>query len=182
MPNSLWPHELQHARLPCPSFSHRVCSDSCPLSQWCHSSHLIFCHFLLLLTSIFPSVRVFSNEPDLWIRQPKYWSFSFYIIPSSEYSGLIYFRIDWLDIPEVQVTLKNLLQHHNSKASVLWCTAFFIVQLSHLYMTSGKTIALTIQSLVGKVTSLLFNAPFRIAIALVSGLQNCLQWLWSPRK
>ena len=100
------------------------------------------------------------------------WSFSFNIISSSECSGLIAFRIDWFDIPEVQVTLKNLLQHHNSKASILWCTAFFMVQLSHLYMTTGKTIALTIQAFVGKVMSLLFNAPSRIAITLISGLQN----------
>ena len=107
------------------------------------SNHLILCHPLLLLPSIFPSIRVFSNESFLHIRWPKYWSFSFSISSSSEYSGLISFRMDWLDLLAVQETLKSLLQHHSSKASILWCSAFFIVQLSHPYMTTGKTIALT---------------------------------------
>ena len=121
------------------------------------SNHLIFCHPLLLLPSIFPSIRVFSNESALHIRWPKYWSFSFSISPSKEYSGLISFRMDWLDLLAVQGTLKSLLQHHSSKAPILQCSAFFIVQLSHPYMTTGKTIALTRTTFVGKVMSLLFN-------------------------
>ena len=121
------------------------------------SNHLILCRPLLLLPSIFPSIRVFSNESVLHMRWPKYWSFSFNISPSSEYSGLISFRIDWFDFLAVQGTLKSLLQHHSSKASILWCPAFFIVQLSQLHMTTGKTIALTRWIFVGKVMSLLFN-------------------------
>ena len=152
--DSLWPHDLQHARLPCPS----------PLPESAHihvhwvgdaSNHLILCHPLLLLPSIFPSTRVLSNESVLRIRWPKYWSFSFSISPSNEYSGLISFRMDWLDLLEVQRTLKSLLQHHSSKASILWHSAFFMVQLSHPYMTTGKTIALTRRTFVGKVMSLL---------------------------
>ena len=114
------------------------------------SNYLILCHPLLLLPSIFPSIRVFSNESVSCIRWPKYWSFSFSISPSSEYSGLISFRMDWLDLLAVQGTLKSLLQHHNSKASISWCSAFLIVQLSHKYMTIGKTIALTRWTFVGK--------------------------------
>ena len=121
------------------------------------SSYLILCH-PLLLPSIFPSIRVFSNESALHIRWPKYWSFSFNISPSNEHPGLISFRIDWLDLLAVQGTLKSLLQHHRSKASILLCSAFFIVQLLHPYMTTGKTIALTRQTSVDKVMSLLFNA------------------------
>ena len=121
------------------------------------SNHLILCHPLLLLPSVFPSIRVFSNESVLHIRWPKYWSFSFIISPSSEHSGLISFRMDWLDLLAVQGTLKSLLQHHNSKASILQWSAFFIVQLSHPYMTTGKTIALTRWTFVDKVISLLFN-------------------------
>ena len=121
------------------------------------SNHLILCHPLLLQPSIFSSIRVFSNESVLAIRWPKYWSFSFSISPSSEYSGLVSFRMDWLDLLVVQLTLKSLLQHHSSKASILQCSAFFIVQLSHLYMTTGKTIPLTRQISVGKVMSMLFN-------------------------
>ena len=121
------------------------------------SNHLILCHPLLLLPSIFPSIRVFSNESALRIRWPKYWSFSFSISPSNEYSGLISFRMDWLDLLAVQGTLKSLLQHHSSKASILWHSAFFIVQLSHPYMTTGKTITLTRRTFVHKVMSLLFN-------------------------
>ena len=121
------------------------------------SNHLILCHPFLLLLSIFPSIRVFSNESVLHIKWPKYWSFSFSICPSNEYSGLISFRIDWFDILAVQRTLKSLLQHHSSKASILWCSAFSMVQLSHPYMSNGKTIALTRQTFVGKVLSLLFN-------------------------
>ena len=121
------------------------------------SNHLILCHPLLLPPSIFPSIRVFSNQSVLHIRWPKYWSFSFIISPSNEYSGPISFRMDWLDLLAVQGTLKSLLQHHSSKASILWHSAFFIVQLSHPYLTTGKTIALTRQTFVGKVTSLLFK-------------------------
>ena len=117
------------------------------------SNHLILCHSLLLPPSIFPSIRVFSNESILHIRWPKYWSLSFSLSPSNEYSGLISFRMDWLDLLAVQGTLKSLLQHHNSKASILWCSAFFRVQLSHPYMTTGKTIALTRWTFAGKVMS-----------------------------
>ena len=120
------------------------------------SNHLILCHLLLLPPSIFPSIKVFSNESVLCIRWPKYWSFSFSISPSNEYSGLISFRMDLLDLLAVQLTLKSLLQHHSSKSSVLWYSAFFIVQLLHPYMTPGKTIALTRQTFVSKVMSLLF--------------------------
>ena len=119
------------------------------------SNHLILCHPLLLQPSIFPSIRVFSDESALCIRWPKYWSFSFSISPFNEYSGLISFRMDWLDLLAVQGTLKSLLQHHSSKASLLWHSAFFMVQLSHPYMTTGKTIALTGRTCVGKVMSLL---------------------------
>jgi len=130
------------------------------------SNHLILCHSLLLLPSIFPSIRVFSNESVLHIRWPKYWSFSFSISPSSEYSGLISFRMDWLDLLAVQGTLKSL-QHHSSKASILQCSAFFTVQLSHPYMTTGKTIALTRWTFVGKVMSLLFNMLCRLVITFL---------------
>ena len=121
------------------------------------SNHLILCHPLLLLPSVFPRIRVFSNESALHIRWPKYWNFSFSISPPNEYSGLISFRMDWLDLLAVQGTLKILLQHHSSKALILWCSAFFIVQFSHPYMTNGKTIALTRRTFVGKVMSLLLN-------------------------
>ena len=121
------------------------------------SNHLTLCHPLLLLPSIFPRIRVFSIESALHIRWPKYWSFSFSISSSSEYSGLVSFRIDWLDLLAVQGTLKSLLQHHSLKASILQCSAFFMVQLSHPYMTTGKTIALTVRTFVSKAMSLLFN-------------------------
>ena len=130
------------------------------------SSHLILCHPLLLLPSIFPTIRVFSNE-SVRIRWPNYGSFSVSIRPSYEYSGLISFRMDWLDLLAVQETLKSLLQHHSSKASILWGSAFFMVQLSHLYMTTGKPIALTRWTFVGKVTSLLFNMLSRLVIAFL---------------
>ena len=126
------------------------------------SNHLILCHLLLLSPSIFPSIRVFSNESVLPIRWPKYWSFSFSISPSNEFSGLISFRMDWLDLLAVQGTLKSLLQHHSSKASILWHSAFFIVQLSHPYMTTGNTVAFTRQTFVGKVMSLLLKMHFRV--------------------
>ena len=131
------------------------------------SNHLILCHPLFLLPSIFPSIRVFSNESALHIRWPKYWSFSFSISPSNEYSGLISFRIDWFDLLEVQGILKSLLQHHNSKAAILHCSAFFMIQVSHPYMTTRKTIALTIRTLVGKVMSLLFNMLSRLVITFL---------------
>ena len=155
------------------------------------SNHLILCHPLLLLPSIFPSIRVFFNESGLRIRWPKYCSFSFNISPSNEHEGLISFRMDWLDLLEVQGTLKSLLQHHILKASIFWCSAFFTVQLSHPYMTTGKTIALTRQTFVGKVMSLLFNKLSMLVIAflprskrlLISWLQSPhLQWFWSPPK
>ena len=151
--DTLQPHRLQHARLPCPSPAPRVCSNSCPLSQWCHPT--ISSSVVLFLHSIFASIRVFSNESVLSIKWPKCWSFSFNISPSNEYSGLISFRVDWLDLLAVHGTLKSLLQHHSLKASILWCSAFFIVQLSHPYMTTGKTISLTRRTFVGKVICIL---------------------------
>ena len=145
------------------------------------SNHLILCHPLLLPPSIFPSIKVFSDESVLRIRWPKYWSFSFSISPSNEYSGLISFGIDWFDLLAVQGTLKSLLQHHSSKASILWCSAFFTVQLSHSYMTTGKTIALTRWTFVGKVMSPLFNILSRFVITFLSR-SKCLSisWLQSP--
>ena len=145
------------------------------------SNHLILCRPLLLSPSIFPSIRVFSNDSVLHIRWPKYWNFSFSISPSNEYSGLIPFRTDWLDLLAVQGTLKSLLQHHSSKASVLWCSAFFTVQLSHPYMTTGKTIALTRRTFVGKVMPLLFNKLSRLVITFLPR-SKCLliSWLQSP--
>ena len=132
------------------------------------SNHLILCLSLLLLPSIFPSISVLTNELVLHIRWPKYWSFSFSISPSNKYSGLISFRIDWFDLLAAQGTLKSLLQHHNLKALILWCLAFFMVQLSHLYMNTGKTIALTRWAFVGKVMSLLFNILSRLVITFLS--------------
>ena len=144
------------------------------------SNHLILCH-PLLLPSIFSSIRVFSNESVLRIWWPKYWSFSFSISPSNEYSGLISFRIDWLDLLVVQGTLKSLLQHHSSNASILQCSAFFTVQHSHPYMTTGKTIALTRQTFVSKVISLLFNMLSRVVITFLPRSKHLLiSWLQSP--
>ena len=145
------------------------------------SNHFILCHPLLLLPSIFPSIRVFSNESVLCIRWPKYWSFSFSISPSKEYSELISFRMDLLDLLAVQGTLKCLLQHHISKASILQCSAFFMVQLSHPYMTTGKTTALTRRTFVRKVMSLLFNMLSRLIIAFLPRSKHLLiLWLQSP--
>ena len=149
MSDSLRPHGLQHAMLSCPSPTPRVCSDS-SFTSVMPSNHLILCHPLLLLLLIFPSIRVFSNKSVLHIRWPKYWSFSFSISPSNEYSGLTSFRIDWLDLLANQGTLKSLLQHHSTKASILQHSAFFMVQLSHPYMTPGRTIALTIWTFAAK--------------------------------
>ena len=146
MSNSLQRQGLQHVRPLSPPMSSGVYSSSCPLSQWCYPS---LCS-LLLLPSIFPSIRVFSNELALCISWPKYWSFSFSISPSNEYSGLISFKMDWLNLLAIQGTLKSLLQHHSSKASILQCSAFFLVELSHPYMTTGKTIALTLQTFLGE--------------------------------
>ena len=138
------------------------------------SNHLILCHPLLLTSSIFPSIRVFSNESALHIRWPKYWSFSFNISPLNEHSGLISFRMDWLDLLAVQRTLKNLLQHHSSKASILRHSAFFTVELSHPYMTTGKTIALTGRTFVGKVMSLFFNMLSRLVVAFLPRSKHLL--------
>ena len=180
MSNSLWPHGLQRAKLPCPSPTPGAYSNSCPLSQWYHPI-ISSCYLLFLLPSIFPSIRVFSNESVLCIRWPKYWSFSFSITPSNEYSGLISFRMDWFDLLAVQETLKSLLQHHSSKASILQRSGFFIVQLSHPYMTTGKTMALTRQTFVGKVVSLLFNMLSMLVIGfLPRSKRRLISWLQSP--
>ena len=144
MSDPLWPHELQHTRVPCPSLSPRVCSDSCLLSWWCYSPIPS-----LHLPSIFPS-RVVSNESAFCIRCPKYWSFSFSISPSNDYSGLTFFRIDCFGLLAIQGTLRSLVQHHSLKGSILQRSAFFMVQLSHLYMSTGKTIALTRWSFAAK--------------------------------
>jgi len=187
----LWPHEPQHARPPCPSPTPGVHPNSCPLSRWCHTTvYLILCHPLLLLPSVFPSIRIFSNESALRMRWPKYWSFSFNFSPSNEHPGLISFKMDWLDLFAVQGTLKSLLQHHSSKVSILRLSAFFIVQLSHPYVTIGRTIALTRRTFVDKVMSLLFNMLSRLVIALIPrskhllisklliGLLTWLRWEW----
>ena len=178
--NCLWPHEPQHTRPRCPSPAPGVHPNPCPSSQWCHptiSSSVV----LLLLPPVPLSIRVFSNESALCIRWPMYWSFSFNISPSSKHPGLISFRMDWLNLLAVQGTLKSLLQHHNSKASVLWGSAFFILQLSHPHMTTGKTIALTRRTFVGKVMSLLFNMLSRLVITfLPRGKRLLISWLQSP--
>ena len=150
MSNSLRPHGLQRARPPCPSPAPPELLKLRSIESVMPSNHLILCHPLLLLPSVFPSIRVSYNESALHIRWPNYWNFSFSISPSNEYSGLISFRMDWLDLLAVQGTLKSLLQHHSSKASLLWCLAFFIAQLSHPYMIIGKTISLTRWTFVGK--------------------------------
>ena len=174
--DSLLLHGLQHSRLPCPSPTPGACSDSVM-----PSNHLILCHPLLLLPSIFPSIRVFSNESVLRIRWPKYWSFSFNISPSNEYLGLISFRMDWLDLLAVQGTLKSLLQHHTSKASILQRPGLLMVQLSHPCMTTGKTIALTRWTFVGKLMSLLFHMLSRLVIAFLPRSKRLLiSWLQSP--
>ena len=172
--NSLQPHGSQDTRLPCPSPNPGVYPNSCP------SNDLILCHPLRLLPSIFPSIRIFSNEPDLRIRWPKYWSLSFSITPSKEIPRLISFRMDWFDLLAFQWTLKSLLQHHNSKASALQHSAFFIVQLSHPYMTTGKTIALTRRTFVGKVISLPLSMLSRLVITFLSRSKRLLiSWLQS---
>ena len=188
MSNSLRPHEPQHTRPPitnCGSLPKPM-----SIKSVMPSNHLILCCPLLLLPSIFPSIRVFSSESALHIRWPKYWSFSFNISPSNQHSGLIFFRMDWLDLLAVQGTLKSLLQHHSSKASILRRSTFFMVQLSHPYMTTGKTIALIRWTFVGKVMSLLLNMLSRLVITslsrskhlLISWCSHHLQWSWSPKK
>ena len=157
----------------CPSPSSRVCPSSCALNQWCH-------HPLLLRPSIFTSIRIFSNESAVHIRWPKYWSFSFSISPSKEYPGLISFKIDWFALLAFPGTLKSLLQHHNLKASILQHSPFFMVQLSHLYMTTGKTIALTIRNFVIKVMSSLFYTLSRFFITFLPRSNHLISWLQSP--
>ena len=165
--DSLQPHESQHARPPCPSPTPGVHSDSHPSSTVMPPSHHILCCPFLLLPPIPPSIRVFSNESMLCMRWPKYWSFSFSIIPSKEIPWLISFRMDWLDLLAVQGTLKSLLRYHSSKASIPQHSAFFTVQLSHPQMTTGKTIALTKWTFVGKVMALLFNMLSRLVITFL---------------
>ena len=176
MSNSLWPHGMKHARLPCSWLSPKVFSNSYPLSQWC---------CLTISSSAAPFSFAFnlSQHQGLfqwvgsWHQGPKYWGFSFSISPSSEYSALIFFRLDWFNLA-VQGTLKSLLQHHSLKASILQCSAFFMVQLSHPYMTIGKTIALTIQIFVGKIMALLFNMLSRLVIAFLARSKHLLiSWL-----
>ena len=174
MSDSLRPHEHQA--------SLSITNSQSPLKPMSiesviSSNHLILCHPLLFLPSDFPSIRVFSNESVLHIRCPKYWNFSFCISPSNEYSGLISLRMDWLDLLSVQGSLKSLLQHHSSKASILQCSAFVIVQLSYPYMTTGKTIALTRRTFVGKVMSLLFNMLSRLVITFLPR-SKCLLISW----
>ena len=181
MSDSLRPHESKHARPPCPSPTPRVHSNSCPSCWWCHPTISSSVLSILLLPPIPPSIRVFSNESTICVRWPKYWSFSFSISPSNEHPGLISFRMDWLDLLAVQGTHKSLLQHHSSKASILRCSAFFTVQLSHPYMTTGKTIALTRRTLVSKVMSLLFNMLSRLVITFLPRSKRLLiSWLQSP--
>ena len=154
MSDSLWPHESQHARPPCPSPTPGVHSDSRPSSPWCHPAISSWVIPFSSCPQSLPSSESFPMDSTLHMRCPKYWSFSFSIIPSEEIPGLISFRMDWLDLLAVQRTLKSLLQHHNSKASILRCSAFFIVQLSHPYMITGKTIVLTTGTFVGKMMSI----------------------------
>ena len=165
---------------PCSSPFSRVSSNSCPLSRWCHPT---ISSSVTLFSSCCQSFPASGSFPMNHIRWPKYWNYSLSISPSNEYSGLISFRIDWFDLFAVQGTLKSLLQHHSLKASVLWCSGFFMVQLSHPYMTTGKTTALTWQTFVGKVTSLFFNMPSRLAIVFLPRSKHLLiSWLQSPSK
>ena len=175
-----WPHELQHARPPCPSPAPRVHPNSCASNQWCHPA---------ISSSVVPfsscpqslPASVFSNESALCMRWPKYWSFSLNISPSNEHPGLVSFRRDWLDILAVQGTSKSLFHHHSSKASILQHSAFFTVQLSHPYMTTGKSIALTRQTFIGKVISLLLNMLSRLVITFLPRSKRLLiSWLQSP--
>ena len=178
MSDSLQPHGLQHARLLLSITNTHSLLNLMSIESVTPSNHVIFCHLHLLLPSNFPSIRVFSNDLALCIMWPKYWSFSFSISLSHEYSGLVSFWIDWFDLLSVQGTLKSLLQHHSSKASVLQRSAFFIVQLPHPYTTTGKTIALTVFAFVGKVLSLLFNMPSRFVVAFLPRSKSLfISWL-----
>ena len=177
MSDSLRPHESQHARPSLSITNSRSPPKPMSIESVMPSNHLMLCRPLLLLPPSPPSIRVFSSESALRMRWPKYWSFSFSLIPSKEHPGLISFRMDWLDLLAVQGTLKSLLQHHSSKASVLQRSAFFTVQLSHPYMTTGKTIALTRWTFVGKVMSLLFNMLSRLVITFLPR-RKCLLILW----
>ena len=179
MSNSLQPHEPQYARPPCPSPTPGVHSKLCPLCRQCHPTISSSVVSFSSHPSIFPSIRVFSNKSALCIRWQKYWSLSFNISPSNEHPGLISFRMDCLDLLAAQGTLKSLLQHHSSKASILRCLSFFIVQLSHPYMTTGKTIGLTRWTFAGKVMSLLFNMLSRLVIAFLPR-SKCLLISWLP--
>ena len=175
--NSLWPHRLQHARLPCPPPTPGTYSNSCPSCWWCHPT------IQPLLSPSPPAFNLSQHQglSVLRIRWPKYWSFSFSFSPSNEYLGLISFRMDWLDLLAVKGTLKSLLQHHSSKVSILWHSAFFIVLLSHLYMTTGTIIALTRWTFVVKVMSLLFNMLSRLVIAFLPRSNHLLiSWVQSP--
>ena len=178
--DSLQPHGLQHARTPCAITSSRSLLKLMSIESVMPSNHLILCYRLLLLPSLFPSIRVFSEKSVLHIRWPKYWNFSFCINPSDEYSWLISFRMHLLDLLAVQETLKRLLRHHSSNASILRHSAFFIVQLSHPYMTTGKIIALTSWTFVGKVMSLFFNMLSRLVITFLPRSKHLLiSWLIS---
>ena len=174
--DSLWPHRLQHIQFPLSNSNSQSLLKLMFIKSVMPSNHLILCHPFLLLPSIFLRIGVFSNESVLRIRWPKYWNFSFNISPSNEYSGLISFRMDWLDLLAFQRTLKSLLQYHSSNASILQCSDFFIVQLSHPFMTTGKTIALTRLTFVGKVMSLLFNMLSRLFIAFLPRSKHHCLW------
>ena len=188
--DSLRPHEPQHIRPPCPTPTPGIYQNSMSIESVMPSNHFILCRPLLRLPSIFPNIRVFSTESALSIRWAKYWSFSFNVSPSNEHPGPISFRMNRLDLLAVQGTLKSLLQHHSSKASIHWCSAFFIIQLSHPYMTTGKTIVLTRWTFVGKVMSLLFNMLSMLVITFITRCKRLLipwsshhlQWFWSPKK
>ena len=180
MSDSLWPHESQHARPPCPSQTPRVYSNLCPASWWCHPaisfSVVPFCYW----SQSFPALGSFPMSQLFPWGGQSIWRFSFSISPSNEHPGLISFRTDWLDLLAVQGTLKSLVQHHSSKASILWCSAFFTIQLSHPYMTTGKTIALTRWTFVGKVMSLLLNMLSRLVITFLPRSKRLLtSWLQS---
>ena len=171
---------MQHARLPCPSLSPRICSSSCPLSWWCHPTISFSVNPFYTCLSL-SQHQGLSSESALRIRWPKYWSFRVSISPSNEYSGLISFRIDWFDILIAKGTNKSLFQHHSSKAPVLRCSAFFMVQLSYPYMTTGKTIALTILTFIGNIMSLLFNMLSSLVIAFLPRSKRLLiSWQQSP--
>ena len=174
MSDSLWPHQPQHAGPPCPLPTPRVLPNLCPLSQWCHPTSSSSVVPFSSCPQSFPALG--SNESALHITWPKYWNFSFNISSSNEHPGLISFRMDWLDLLAVQGTLKSLLQHHTSKASILWCSAFFMIQLSHPYMTTGKTIALTRWTFVDKVMSLFFNMISRLVITFLPR-SKCLNFM-----